>query len=131
MSISKVRESYEVFSNSTKSFFGTEDELIDLITAIAEYILKNPNPSLQKESKIPEGYVSLDEFGSLYPLFCRATLFKCCSMDSMRNHAVKVQEGSIKKWQVDPQEMLKCLQKNTTGFHRRMELMSRLRNEVQ
>jgi hypothetical protein len=131
MSISKVREAYEAFSNSTKSFFGTEDELVDLITAIAEYVLKNPSPTEEKAPKIPSGYISLNAFEELYPLFSRAMLYKYCRHEYMRNHSVKILGGSYEKWFVNPSMLLEALSKYTKGYQRRIEVMRRLRNEVQ
>lgn len=128
MTISRVRETYQVIKNNEGMFSWLDEEVYDLITAIAEHILKNPLPSPEKVSKIPKGYITVTEFGNLFPLFSEATIFRRCHLDSLRNYSVKVRHKNQDVWFIQPERMLEVLQKNAKGYQRRMNLMDRMKN---
>lgn len=131
MSISRVKEAYEVVQKNCDHFHWADEELIDLISAIAEHILASSNLATDRGTEIPQGYITLDDFISLYPLFCKSTVFQGCQVDTMRMHSVKIRKNSTERWYVHPTGFLDVLQTSCKSFRKKMHFMKLMKNEVQ
>jgi hypothetical protein len=124
MSISRVREAYDIV-NKNNNISWVEEDLLDLIYAIAEFILKSTPETANKN--IPAGCVTIDEFVDLYPLFSRTMVLQAC-------HANKGNPGfyQIKRyWYIHPESLLPYFKESMKSYERRMKLMERMRNSVQ
>lgn len=124
MTIPRIREAYEAVKKSEGTFW-RDEEFIDLISAIAEFIIKSPPTT--GEQRIPEGCITIDAFIDLYPVFSKTVLLGAC-------HKNRENPGfyQIKRlWYVHPEAMLPYLKESMKSYERRMKLMERMRNSVQ
>lgn len=120
MSISKIRRAYEIFNQQHDTYLQFDEEVIDLVNAIAEYILKNPSPDPDYPKTIPEGYITTMEFGRKYKIFSSDLVTKYCRKDKIGNTSIKA--GRI--WYVHPQKTVDYLKKNVTRLTKWADLFS-------
>ncbi|HEY6435518.1 MAG TPA: hypothetical protein VIY47_02935 [Ignavibacteriaceae bacterium] len=125
MSIEAVQKAYSIFSDQETTLFYTDEEVYNLISEIAKYILQHQTPSQDNTNGIPEGYITIKEFSSLYPLFCKGTLYEIARSPEMRNYTTSMSNPGIggRTRYFDKEALLKGIQNRNAKFDTLMKYM--------
>lgn len=116
MSIKAVRAAYQVFHDNKDMLSCTDEEILDLITAIAKHILDTPLPS--SGPPIPEGYISIGEFDKKYSFVAGNTLYRYCQKESFTDACAFLRQ---RRWYVHPEKVREYLKKENGIYRKRME----------
>lgn len=125
MSLEAIQKAYKAFQNDETILFYTDEETVDIINAIAQFILKKEGhaevPSVEKKiTTIPEGYLPIENAVEKIGIISRTTLTRYCGMtDFLKACAVVPIIKGRKRYYVHPQNALDYLMENSTTFRNR------------
>lgn len=114
MSITAVKEAYSAFKRDCTPHSWLDDAEIDLISAIAQYIINNSAD--HKTATLPENYISLGEFEDKYKFIAAKTLSKYCKGSGIdANWAIM----HMHQWYVHPEKALQYLTSESVVLKKR------------
>ena len=83
MSIEKIRTLVNTVKKESINFTWVDDEIIELVIALADHIIKENTATSQSDKNcaggVPKGYISIKEFTKEHPFIDNNTLSHYCS----------------------------------------------------
>jgi hypothetical protein len=124
MTPKKIRLAYEACKVENDPFWGVDEEVLDLIYCMAEYLIKDDKSPIDDMPIVPlDGrFISLKDCEQRLKFIAANTMSNYChsNMEFRKMCAVK----QNRKWYVDPEKVLEYFHNNPI-FKKRLERLAR------